>query len=315
VLRSLFHFLWIGIALFAAERWLAADPAPEPVSIPQARVEELSALFLARAGRPPGPAELEGLLLAEVHDELLYREALRKGFDRDDPVVQQRLVRNMQFARAGGGGAGSAGQDDAPDAAALYAEALELGMDRSDPVVRRRLIQRMRFAIEARALATPPTDADLRAHYEANLADYREPARVRLVQLYFDGDPAGEAAAALARLRRAGAGPEAPADVGEPFLLGIEQPSQSQRELGERFGADFAAGVFAAPAGEWSGPLASSYGQHLVWIREHTPEVQRSFEDSLDSVRHAVVAERRRRELDGELRRLRDGVQVVVAGS
>lgn len=313
MLRPLLHFLWLGTLLFAAERFLAADPAPEPVVIPAARIEELSALFMAHSGRPPDDAELEGMLLAEVNDELLHREARRLGFDRDDPVVQQRLIRNMQFARAAGG-EGATAPAAAPDAAALYAEALELGMDRTDPVVRRRLIQRMRFAIEARALADPPGDAELRAHYEANLAGYRDPARVRLVQLYFDGDPPGEAAAALTRLRSSGAGPEAAAAVGEPLLLGAEQPSQSQRELSERFGADFAQAAFAAPAGAWSGPHASTYGEHLVWIREHTPEAQRSFEEVRDAVGYAVVAERRRRELDAELRRLREGVAVVRAG-
>jgi hypothetical protein len=319
VLRPLLHFLWIGALLFAADRWLAAEPAPEPVTIPGARVEELSALFMARAGRPPDAAELEGLLLAEVNDELLYREAVRLGFDRDDPVVQQRLVRNMQFARADGGAPASGGPGapgaDARDAAALYAEALELGMDRSDPVVRRRMIQRMRFAIEARALETPPSEAELRAHYEASLADHREPARVRLVQIYFDGDPPGEAEAALARLNGSRAGPEASSHTGDPFLLGAEQPSSSQRELAERFGAGFAEAAFAAEAGAWSGPIASTYGLHLVWIRERTPEVQRSFEASRDSVRYALIAERRRRELDRALRSLREGVRVEVAGA
>jgi hypothetical protein len=327
VLRPLLHFLWIGTLLFAADRWLATDPAPEPVTIAAARVEELSALFLAHSGRPPDAAELEGMLLAEVNDELLYREARRLGFDRDDPVVQQRLIRNMQFARAnmqfaraetgagaapGGGATSGAGGGETPDAAALYAEALELGMDRSDLVVRRRLIQRMRFAIEARALAEPPTDAELREHYAKNLASYRDAARVRLVQLYFDGDPPGEAAAALVRLREAGTGPEAAGAAGDAFLLGSEQPSQSQRELAERFGATFAEAAFAAPAGAWSGPLASSYGEHLVWVREHTPELQRAFDEVRDSVQYAVVAERRRRELDAALRALREGVQVVV---
>jgi hypothetical protein len=311
VLRPLLHFLWIGIALFAVDRWLTPDPAPEPVAIPAARIDELSALFMAHSGRPPDDAELEGMLLAEVNDELLYREARRLGFDRDDPVVQQRLIRNMQFARAESGAGSAQETAGAPDAAALYAEALELGMDRSDPVVRRRLIQRMRFAIEARALTAPPTDAELRAWYEAHLADYRDPARVRLVQLYFDGDPPGEAAAALSRLRETGAGPEAAETLGDPLLLGPEQPSQSQREISERFGARLAEAAFAAPAGAWSGPVASSYGEHLIWIRERTPEAQRPFEEVRDSVGYALVAERRRSELDAELRRLRAGVEVV----
>lgn len=303
MLRPLLHFLWIGLALFAVDRWLAPGAVPEPVVIPAARVEELRGAFLARAGRMPDAAELEGLLRAEADDELLYREALGRGFDRDDPVVQQRLIQNMRFAGAG----------PESDPASLYEEALALGMDRSDPVVRRRLVQRMRLSIEAAALEPPPTDAELRAHYDANREQYRDEARVRCAQLYFDGDPPGEARAALERLREAGAGPDVHG-VGEAFLHGVEQPLQSERELARRFGADFARRVFELTPGSWSGPVASSYGQHLVWVRERTPESQREFAAVRQEVEHAVLAERRHLALARAIAGLREGVRVIVAG-
>ena len=303
MLRPLLHFLWIGVALFALDRWLEPTAPPDPVVISGGRVEELRGAFLARSGRLPDDRELDGLLRAEVNDELLYRRARSLGFDRDDPVVQRRLVQNMRFA----------GADPERDAASLFSEALELGMDRSDPVVRRRLVQRMRLAIEARALEQEPADEELRAHYEANRQRYRDPARVRLVQVFFDGEPAGEAEAALRRLRRAGAGPEDLEGEGEAFLHGAEQPPQSERELAQRFGPAFARRAFDLPQGAWSGPAESSYGAHLVWIREHTPEAQRSFEEVRRELRYAVLAEHRRRLLEEALASLRQGVRVVVA--
>lgn len=305
MLRPLLHFLWIGAALFAVERWwIAAGPGPEPIVVSAARVEELRGAFAARAGRPPAPVELEGLLRAEVDDELLYREALRRGFDRDDPVVQRRLIRNMRFA----------GADPEREPASLLAEARELGMHESDPVVRRRLVQRMRLLIEARALEPAPSEDELRSHYEASRSDYVEPARVRLVQVFFDGTPEGEAERALEALRREGGDAGAHRAVGEPFLHGAEQPMQSQRDLALRFGEGFAARVFELPAGTWSGPVASSYGEHLVWIRERTSGRQRAFEAVRTDLSHDVLAERRRRALAAALAELREGVQVVVAG-
>ena len=131
-----------------------------------------------------------------MNDELLYREARRQGFVLDDPVVQRRLVQNMRFA----------GADSERDAASLFSEALKLGMDRSDPVVRRRLVQRMRLAIESEALEPEPTQAELRERYDAHRDSYRQAARVRLVQIFFDGEPAGEARTELERLRDSGAG-------------------------------------------------------------------------------------------------------------
>ena len=304
MLRPLAHFLWIGLALFALDRGLAPEPPPEPVVIAGERVEELRSAFLLRSGRAPEAGELDGLLQAEVNDELLYREALALGLDRDDPVVQRRLVQNMRFA----------GADPERGAASLYEEALELGMDRSDPVVRRRLVQRMRLSIEAGALTPAPTDEELRAHYDASQDRYRSEARIALVQLYFDGDPPGEAEAARERLTREVPDAASDPELGDAFLHGSEQPPQSERELGRRFGPDFARAVFALPVGSWQGPVRSAYGEHVVFLRTHTPEAQRSFEEVRAEAEHAVLAERRRQALATALARLREGVEVVVAG-
>lgn len=301
MLRPLLHFVWIGSLLFALDRLVLAMPAaPDPVVIPPGRVEDLRAAFRAQAGRAPSDPELAGLVRAEVDDELLYREALASGFLHDDPVVQRRLVQNMRFA----------GADPERTNEALYAEALELGMERSDPVVRRRLVQRMRLAIESRALAEEPGEEALRAHYDENRERWREPARVSLVQLYFDGEPEGEARRALEALR--GEGPDPPEDLGEPFLHAARQPPQSERELAARFGAGFAGEAFALAEGAWSGPIASSYGEHLVYVRERVPASQRPFDAVRSEVRLAVLAERRREAFAEALASLREGVPVVV---
>lgn len=301
--RPLLHFLWIGVALFGLDRWLGPSTPPEPVVIASERVEELRGAFQARAGRLPNDAELDGLLFAEVNDELLYREARRQGFVLDDPVVQRRLVQNMRFA----------GADPERDAASLFSEALKLGMDRSDPVVRRRLVQRMRLAIESEALEPEPTQAELRERYDAHRDSYRQAARVQLVQIFFNREPVGEARTELERLREARAGPEADRSAGDAFLHAAEQPSQSERELAGRFGPDFAREVFELEAGLWSGPIASSYGEHLVWIREQTAEAQRDFDAVRTELQYALLAERRRRLLEQALTALRKEVQVVVA--
>jgi len=43
----------------------------------------------------------------------------------------------------------------------------------------------------------------------------------------------------------------------------------TRREVGDRFGAEFADAVFALEPGTWAGPVASAYGQHLVLVTEH----------------------------------------------
>jgi parvulin-like peptidyl-prolyl isomerase len=300
VWRPLLHFLWIGVAMFAVDRWWWAEAAPPaPVDVSAARVAELSDRFLGRMGRLPEASELAALVQVDVDEELLYREALARRFDRDDPVIHRRLVQNMRFA---GGG-------EERDAAELYQEALALGMDRRDPVVRRRLVQRMRLAIEATALEPEPAEDELRQAYAEDPERYTKAARVQLHQIYFkDGDRAAAARAGLPD-----AGPAADLAFGDPFLHSAAQPLQSHRELAQRFGADFADAVFALEPRSWSAPITSAYGTHLVWVVERRDEAIASFEEVRERVRYALLARRRERALADALARLRASTPQRVA--
>jgi hypothetical protein len=306
VLKATLHFFALGALLFAADRvWLAepaAEFAPPPIVIPEARVEELRRTAWLRGGREPSEAELLSLVDAEVGDELLYRQALAMGFDADDPVIFNRLVMNMRFAGAG----------DDREAGELYREARELGMHLTDIVVRRRLIQRVRLLIESSAAEPAPTEAELRAHFAARADELIRPERVRLVHRFFARGHEEQAARATAEL--AGKGPEDAGSVGEAFLHPSEQPLQSHRELANRFGSEFAAGVFGLEPGRWSGPVPSAYGSHAVFVRERIPAEPLAFEEVRDQMRYGVLAEKGAAALARTLERLREGVEVRIEG-
>lgn len=300
--RSLRHFALLGAALFAADRlWWGAEPPPAVV-IPAARVAALRDDLARALGRAPTPAEFERAIVPEVDDELLYREALARGYERDDPVVFRRLVQNLRFA----------GASEQRDDGSLFDEALAMRMHESDVVVRRRLVQRMRLDLEAEAPATDPDDAALRAHYERNALRYQSPERTRVAQLYFRREREAEARRVLASLRAAGTRPESAGAVSDPFLHPAEQPPQTRDELAARFSAPFADGVFAALPGVWTGPIPSAYGVHLVWVHEREAARALALDEVRDSVRYAVIAERRQHALEQRLSALRDGVAVVV---
>ena len=299
--RSLLLFAGLGSALFAADRlWWGVEP-PAPIVIPAARVAALEAELARVLGRAPTDDELARALEPEVDDELLYREALTRGYDRGDPVVYRRLVQNLRFAGA------AEDRDDAE----LFREATALGLQHSDVVVRRRLVQRMRFELEADGDAEPG-DAALRAHFERNAAAYRSAARARFHQLYFAPERRADAERGLAERRASGAPPAPDAAHPDPFLYPPAQPSQTHAELADRFGDAFADGVFAAEPGAWHGPVPSAYGLHLVWVHEREPERPQRFDEVRERVRHELLAERRRAVLERRLAGLRDGVPVRV---
>ena len=59
--------------------------------------------FERQWGRPPTAAESERSVAAFVREEVLYREALALGLDRDDLIVRRRLVQKMEILALGDG--------------------------------------------------------------------------------------------------------------------------------------------------------------------------------------------------------------------
>jgi hypothetical protein len=200
------------------------------------------------------------------------------------------------------------------DGEILYREAVALGLDRGDVIVRRRLVQKMEFLLEGMHAAPAPTDADLEAYLAAHADRYTLPARVSLVNVFVSRDRHGDqldAVAAEVRERlRAGADP---AGLGDPFIKGHQFTLQSEAALSGIFGASCAASIAALPAGEWSEPLPSSYGLHIVRVSEHQPARTASLSEVREAVRADLESERRANATRDEIDRLRRQYQVVIA--
>jgi hypothetical protein len=97
--EPLLHFLLLGAALFALHR-AVAGPAAEPadeIVVGRGRTEALAQTFARTWQRAPSEAELAGLVEDWVRDEVLYREAVAMGLDRDDTVVRRRMRQKLEF--------------------------------------------------------------------------------------------------------------------------------------------------------------------------------------------------------------------------
>jgi parvulin-like peptidyl-prolyl isomerase len=98
--EPLVHFLLLGAALFALDAWFRPPPdaaAGGEVVVSEARIRNLAQNFRRTWQRPPTRTELDGLVQDYVREEVLYREALALGLDRDDTVVRRRLRQKMDF--------------------------------------------------------------------------------------------------------------------------------------------------------------------------------------------------------------------------
>ena len=91
------HFALIGALLFFAyERMNPGQGSGERIVVTQALVDDLARQHQQRWSRPASEQELARLVDAYVRDEILYREGVALGLDRDDPVVKRRVRQKLE---------------------------------------------------------------------------------------------------------------------------------------------------------------------------------------------------------------------------
>ncbi len=99
--EPLVHFLLLGALLFTAAPYLApargtAAPSKE-IRLSLEELAQLATLFQAQWRREPTPEEFSRLVESRIQSEVLYREALAAGLDKDDEIVKRRMAQKMQF--------------------------------------------------------------------------------------------------------------------------------------------------------------------------------------------------------------------------
>jgi hypothetical protein len=97
--EPLVHFLLLGVTLFGGFA-LVGDHTGEragQIVVTPGHVEHLMVSFTRTWQRPPTAPELAGLIDDYVREEVLYREAVAMGLDRDDTIVRRRLRQKLEF--------------------------------------------------------------------------------------------------------------------------------------------------------------------------------------------------------------------------
>ncbi len=95
----LVHFLLIGAALFGASAWRGevVRAGRERITITAEQVSKARDTAALSQGRELSPAETSDLVESMVREEVLYREALTLGLDKNDDDVRRRLVEKMNY--------------------------------------------------------------------------------------------------------------------------------------------------------------------------------------------------------------------------
>ena len=156
------------------------------------------------------------------------------------------------------------------DGEVLYREALRYGLDRSDVIVRREMQRKMRFLIEDITPLPDPSREALQAWLDSQPDRYARPERISFEQVFLSRAKRGEnlehdADRVLAGLRAA---PDAYRGLSDPFPAGLAITRADAAQLEKHFGGHLAKAIFELRTGEWSSPLRSSLGVHIVRVTQ-----------------------------------------------
>ncbi len=99
--EPLVHFLLLGVALFVVYGYLqrgrgGVEPSRQ-ITLSLDDLRTMDVYFESQWHRQPTSAEFQAMVEDKVREEVLYREALAMGLDKDDTIVKRRMAQKMQF--------------------------------------------------------------------------------------------------------------------------------------------------------------------------------------------------------------------------
>ena len=249
--EPLVHFLALGVILFGIglARGDATSPSTNRIALSPGVVERLIEGFRLTWQRPPTESEFQGLVTEYLKEEVLYREALEMGLDRDDQIIRRRMRQKLEF---------------------LTSDLME--------------------SIE-------PSEEELQAYLDANTHRYRQEAVLSFTQVYIreQREPEQQRARALVMLEELRTNTDAnPEEMGDPFMHPASHREMRERELFGVFGDEFARQVVELPLGEWSGPVTSAFGLHVVRLDMLDPGRPSELAEVRNAVYRDLVSDRTR---------------------
>jgi hypothetical protein len=97
--EPLVHFIVLGAGIFLLAALVGESDQDEPdqIVVSVGQLDRLVETWQRTWQRPPTQAELEGLVEDHIREEILYREAIAMGLDRNDTIIRRRLRQKMEF--------------------------------------------------------------------------------------------------------------------------------------------------------------------------------------------------------------------------
>ena len=310
--HPLTHFILIGALIYGISFWWRDEVVEhdiEELSIPEYQISLANKEFAKLSGYPPEIEEQKRLFDKLVDQEILLRYALALGMHHQ-PVVQRRLAQIGAFIRL------STGPNATP--AQIAEKVIQLNLHRRDLVAKKMLLDGARRLIRSVVLVRQVPENVVRDYLNENQRGFMKPKQTRITHIFSNQLKHGSETQAHALGMKATVESEgldtttATLRMGDAMHIEPELPALSNQDLIRQFGERFVKQLDKAPIGSWSGPYASRYGLHIVYVHERTAPVMRNFDEIKVEVERQLVQKLADEWLVYRLAQLRQTYQITI---
>ncbi|MDN3643873.1 peptidyl-prolyl cis-trans isomerase [Lutimonas halocynthiae] len=163
----------------------------------------------------------------------------------------------------------------------FYQEALKMNLDHNDEIIKRRLSQKMQFLSSDIASLNEPNDDEILAFYKDNIESYMSQNSYELYQIIYSLDyhnnPKAEAKNMLQSISQQD--PKMAENLGDKMPFPFYFKSVDESELNRQLGLNFTDELEKIEVNQWTGPIQSGFGYHLVFIADKKESAPIPFND------------------------------------
>ena len=190
----------------------------------------------------------------------------------------------------------------------LYREALLLGLNEDDRIIKRRLAQKISF-LKQESLPNKPKRKDLNAFFKRNKDKYYVEPVYSFTHLFFSSDDNSQS-------RSQSAFNQVPDNIlnvkSDPFFLGKNFADINLKEIENEFGNNFNIHFKESNLNKWSGPYASSFGHHIIFINNYRPGFYPPIDVVIDKVELDLLAEKKDGAISNFIEDVRSEYTVII---
>ena len=191
----------------------------------------------------------------------------------------------------------------------FYREAIKMGLDKADETIKRRLRQNMELILDDYSSAYP-TENQLQSYLLDHTDKFRQDSRISFSHEYFAMAEKEKAKQRLSIIQKG-----ITDNVIYSNSLGLLPDSfddETETRINQIFGEDFFAMIFDLELGIWQGPIASSYGWHLVRASEKSIGTVPALSEIWDQVEREWLLERKMDMKQEQFEKLRAKYHITI---